>query len=879
MSTLDNNLTALRSCYPDLAARLDDYPDKDKVYIFQAKDGGIGYGLQENGKKFPLTDPVSPFTRICSQLEQNSTRLIDCTKQVLIVGLYPGEELLYIFALENKQTKLHAQQKIFVCVDSLPCLYGFLQAFDAGHVIKSPRIHFFWHENTNELVNWLRNHPEHPYTFTLVSCAANNILDRVMPPIAGLIQERKTETDRLIKENNQYYNTISDNHLAEVIASAQARAPRLMMTTCSWSTVVQYSARDTCRAFEACGWNVRHLNTDSMLTAYYVAKEINEFKPDVFIFINHLRTEATAAYPENMLFLTWIQDPNPSINTPASAREWNEFSRKRNRDFIIGYVGQLEKYGYAPDRLFATPMIVNTDTFKPRQITADQKARYGCDVLFASRAGHPSRERVEELLAEWNQDKNLDCPRNVLTDLHDCLWEAYRAGETFTGYEAVEIFVLAVPSFAEWYSFQSEEDRDYLRQQIFWSLNDLIYRQIVVEWLADYAEAHPGFTLHLYGEGWDRHPRFVKYWKGVLKHGEELSIAFQCARWCLHLNSMEGGHQRLLEIIASGGHPLTRASPQKNPDSVPLHSALRACAEDPARWRAKLPETQAQVINEWLYPSIVSMLKKAPLRSQFEAKGGDPAKSDADIAQVLDTSLIRRLWNHSDWTVSGWDSLCFQTRAELEQMLPRTPDCDMKAAAQRLASVNDQNLARSIASALARYLVKTTAPAQMPENPWQDMIQYARLLPQSHISVDELLTAFRKVKHPPQQIIMDTAKRLNAAGAHGQAAALLDKLDPERMTGHQLIIYANGLADMAFGPTVSATGGCASPDPRSGRVAHKPSDTRILSLIARAYARDEKLQDAHSRIAWKHFWPRKEYDKVIEWMERDAGWTVERPEC
>lgn len=861
MATLDDNLKTLRAYHPDIAARLDAYSDKDKVYILQTKDGGIGYGLRQNGRESPLTDPVSPITRIRAQLEQNSTRLQDCTKQVLIVGLYPGEELLYIFDLEKKLTKLHAQQKIFVCIDSLPCLYGFLQAFEAADVLKSPRVRLFWHENTGELVAWLKNHPEHPYAFTLLSCAANNVLDRVMPPIAALIQERTAETNRLAEENNRYYNAINDSQLAGAISVASPRAPRLITFTCNWSGVVQYSARDTCRAFEACGWQTRHLNTDSMLTAYYVAKEINEFKPDVFLFINHLRTEAAAAYPENMMFLTWIQDFNASINTKEAALNWNEFTQKRNRDLIIGYAGQLEKYGYPADRIFTTPMIVNTDLFKPRKITDEQKTRYGCNVLFASRAGQPSRQRVEEFLTEWNQGKNLACPRKALVELHDSLLAAYSEGKTFTNYAALEKFVLTVPSFAGWYSCQAPEDRDYLRQQIYWSLNDLIYRQTVIEWLADYAETHPGFTLHLYGEGWDRHPRFAKYWKGVLAHGKELSVAFQCARWCLHLNSMEGGHQRLLEIIASGGYPLTRSSLPLNPNIPLLHSALRACAEDRLRWREKLPEPEDRFVNEWLFPHVVRMLKN------------DNAQSDANIALSLDSILTQRLWNSPDWTIPGWNSLTFQTRAELEQMLPETPDCDMKAASKRLASVNFKNLARSVADFICSYLAKgkmaagqqggPAAPRAdisvvaehdghhitdhlLPENQWQDLIQYARLLADPDTSTDELLAAFNRIRHPHRQLVVDTANRLIAAGANAPALALLDTLDPDRMTLRQLIVYAENLAD-------------------GGRF------DDASKMIARTYDKDKKLKDVHARIAWKHFWPKKEYGKVIEWMEKDLN--------
>jgi hypothetical protein len=46
---------------------------------------------------------------------------------------------------------------------------------------------------------------------------------------------------------------------------------------------------------------------------------------------------------------------------------------------------------------------------------------------------------------------------------------------------------------------------------------------------------------------------------------------------------------------------------------------------------------------------------------------------------------------------------------------------------------------------------------------------------------------------------------------------------------------------------------------------------RAESLIESAYAADPRLKDGYARCGWHYYWPRKEYDKVVEWMERDAG--------
>ena len=72
-------------------------------------------------------------------------------------------------------------------------------------------------------------------------------------------------------------------------STLSSRPPRLLMPTCAWSTYVQHSARDTCAAFERLGWETRLLKIEAMLTPYHLVRQINEFKPDVFLFIDHLR--------------------------------------------------------------------------------------------------------------------------------------------------------------------------------------------------------------------------------------------------------------------------------------------------------------------------------------------------------------------------------------------------------------------------------------------------------------------------------------------------------------------------------------------------------------------------------------------------------------
>ncbi len=38
--------------------------------------------------------------------------------------------------------------------------------------------------------------------------------------------------------------------------------------------------------------------------------------------------------------------------------------------------------------------------------------------------------------------------------------------------------------------------------------------------------------------------------------------------------------------------------------------------------------------------------------------------------------------------------------------------------------------------------------------------------------------------------------------------------------------------------------------------------------VAAAYSDKPDLKDGYARCAWQYYWPLKQYDKVIEWMEK-----------
>ena len=674
-------MAIFREKYPFLSKKVDFLAKNDLVHVLPARDGCVYYACKDKNGLVPVSDPVNPLQRIQVQLDQLAAQLNDTTRPVLIVGLYPGNELLSIFDLSDKIQTPHCPQPIWVCIDSSICLCGFLKTWNARRVIESPRVKFFWHEDMPKEVQTLAEHPEIPHVFTLISGGPEQTLNLVLPPLAALIQKREQELLRLCKENNRYYDSLDDRQLADAIAGRAGRKPRLLMPTCSWSTFIQHSTRDTCAAFENLGWETRILQVDAMVTPYYLARQINEFKPDVFLFIDHLRYEAEELYPRNLMFVTWVQDEMAHIHCAEAGRKLAEYAETGRRDLVIGHIHRLEKdFGYPGRRLVQLTIPADPHVFHPTILSASDKVRYGCDIAFMSNCGMPSDQSVETRILPIVEPWGLS--RATVTAIHDHLWQAYRADRMFVDRMEFLNELLCFPEFAAAYNNEStgasssvgvelarpaghpraqqaeplqrqnppgtgESRQDALLRLFLWGLNDTIYRHVVLEWADEM-----GVNMHLYGHGWDRHPRFARYARGPLSHGTELNMAYQAARINLHLNIAQGMHQRLWEIMAAGATLLLRARPAdpNTPSAEAMHGLAQCLMEgkDPAQ----LSKTHQDSITDYVFRMAMSLAQ---------------AESSVPLEQRVMERLEAGVLNRPEWIIPDFERYVFRDKTGFKE--------------------------------------------------------------------------------------------------------------------------------------------------------------------------------------------------------------------
>lgn len=325
----ETNLPLFASRFPDLAKRLEAIPAPK---ITPTRDGGHYVQKVTSDGSSPLTNPMNPIEEAAQAVRTMENRLTGGLAPAVIAGLRAGFALDIVFTHFKIRAENHNEpfRRIYVIADSLDCLAGWLNAADRREILNREEVEFVAGDEVAAIVQRCEEDEQRSHHFIPISVLPENEMNRLIEPLAKLFLRREEEAKRWRAENEAYYDDLDDETLATIIQGQADRKPRLLMPAHASSTVVQYSARDTCSAFEKIGWETRILTIADDLCAWRVAKTIRDYRPDVLIFINHLRTEdATGNYPKNLMFVTWIQDTIPEILRRDAAEKWTKMALGR----------------------------------------------------------------------------------------------------------------------------------------------------------------------------------------------------------------------------------------------------------------------------------------------------------------------------------------------------------------------------------------------------------------------------------------------------------------------------------------------------------------------------------------------------------------------
>ena len=325
---------------------------------------------------------------------------------------------------------------------------------------------------------------------------------------------------------------------------------RALGITCRFTTVLKYSMRDALHGMQAAGCVTRKLiepSNHARLTPQVVLRALVEFEPDLVFIIDHTRDGQQAGLVENVPVMTWIQDRLPKLFCRQAGEALGAL------DFCMGFGREelVRDFAYPAQRFMECEMATAPEMLRaPEDHTGRGAgaARYACDVAFAT-----THSRSPESLVEQYCAAN---PR--LKDLLHATFEELRARGSRNQLNPGLDATLFMRQIERQHNIKlSEELLNEFARGLIRPLIDQLVRHQTIGWVADWVEQGGG-RFHLYGRGWEDHPRFSKFARGFVPHGPELGRAFRGAKVNLHAGCLRAFHQRVLDVLSAGGALLIR---------------------------------------------------------------------------------------------------------------------------------------------------------------------------------------------------------------------------------------------------------------------------------------------------------------------------------
>lgn len=327
---------------------------------------------------------------------------------------------------------------------------------------------------------------------------------------------------------------------------------RILCATSTHTTFLQHSMRDAERALTSLGCVCRVMKEEThydILSPAAYHEAIQDFKPDLFFVLDHLRSGFGGTLPKNLPLLTWDQDQLPHVLTSAGVRQIAP------HDFVTGYSkARCVELGANPRQFLYSGVPTCPDQFGGAPLTRVEYGRYACDVSYVSHASQTPQAFHEQ------ERQSLKDPRAVqlLDELYDILPQLLKRHHTAHG--AVIETALEEGVRRCGIAQLPADLHTRLTSWYLWRLGDRIFRHEALEWAGAWARS-TGRTLRIYGNDWEHHPTLREFACGPAGNGRELMCVYRASK--INLQLMPAGfiHQRALDGLASGGFFLTRLTP------------------------------------------------------------------------------------------------------------------------------------------------------------------------------------------------------------------------------------------------------------------------------------------------------------------------------
>lgn len=446
----------------------------------------------------------------------------DC---VLTVNIFDLKTLQYIANVTRNPAWINNEKiPVYVVWHANDRVQQYLQVVNYVTIIDLKRVVFFSEYNDElQFGSFFKDHQS-----ILPSTIIGN--EQYFQQIDTKLKQLKTMRAEDIARKSTNINRVAqkyDKKYYKNLFSGDFHKIRILFLTSRFTTVVQYATRDFMKACQdlgiQCDIFIEKTNIHRAPLHTELVNKMAEFKPNIIFLINCLKSDFIAI-PNNMMAISWFQDPNVRYSSREHAQlfSWNDFSLVYARDWYE----QMIQTGYDKSRLMIQSVPISEKIFHERNMSQEDRDLYTADIAFPCNYQRPEKD-LADLISKYAVGIVDNGERSRMTHLlisvYDNLQSRIENDEQIYCIEQCETTINELALLLD-----ATIELDLVRQialEVFHPLCYNLYRKVVIKWLID-----AGFQVKLWGQGWDTDPYFKDHTGGVLTHGEELAKMYSCSK-------------------------------------------------------------------------------------------------------------------------------------------------------------------------------------------------------------------------------------------------------------------------------------------------------------------------------------------------------------
>jgi hypothetical protein len=574
LANLQNNLLCLAQYRPTLGqALLAAWPHQQIAIVVDQAIAGEYWRVSValDGKESYRLDNIALLEHK-GLIENNVAEMTrENTCCYALVGLGSGYELLAAFnATALPITEMAEFEVPVYLLESKPEIWLLnLLLHDLRPLSLAPRVRIYHdeHAEADLFVEFSKFEAAVPDVLFNLDPQAQIAAERVYQLSVAARQDKAERHLVNLQQIADYYRGITADEWRRKFSPEHAGQLRVLGYISRFSSFLKYCMRDWLDGSERLGATIRLC---SETENYYLSNiehlidEINDFKPDIILTIDHFRHEF-AGIPESVPFVNWIQDMLPNITGNTVAMTKMDFTFVFSQHWLAMNGGSL----YKDFPIEYLPVGFNDHYYYPEQTNVVEY-----DFLVISHLVDPERTFLafENVPSEhWRFDHHEAALLDQGIFMRAELVDTYRCVIAYLqGLSANQFHQLRVDSQSDGFSaivalLKSQGvlvDAEAVNLLLAGSTTrfhlDYLLRMKTAP-IAAILDAGLNIKLALYGRNWDRFDRFAPYARGIADNGEFINHLMNCSKICFNGSPGTTLHMHALEIMASGAFMLSRA--------------------------------------------------------------------------------------------------------------------------------------------------------------------------------------------------------------------------------------------------------------------------------------------------------------------------------